>query len=159
MISTYFNSFRKLAASILSLKIWDRYLENISLFSFNILIGISSCGADFLVSRFLISFAITSLSTGTKENSVGFLKYCFILKTLGCLLYFFIAHYNGSVSSPVSQKMLSSFSMFNVFTMLPKSELKVSAIFASSVKSWPPSTSVILLFFDPFFSVKSGDPE
>ena len=72
---------------------------------------------------------------------------------------FFTAHNNGSVSFPVSQKMLSSFSMFNVFTMLPKSELKVSAIFASSVKSWPPSTSVILLFFDPFFSVKSGDPE
>ena len=47
--------------------------------------------------------------------------------------------------------------MFNVFTMLPKSELKVSAIFASSVKSWPLSTSVILLFLDPFFSVKSGD--
>ena len=40
--------------------------------------GISSCGAAFLVFKFLISFAITSLSTGTKENSVGFMKYCFI---------------------------------------------------------------------------------
>ena len=44
----------------------------------------------------------------------------------------------------------------NVFTMLPKNELNVSAIFASSVKILPPS-SVILLFLDPFFSVKSGD--
>ena len=70
---------------------------------------------------------------------------------------FFIAHNNGSVSFPVSQKMLSSFSMFNVFTMLPKNELKVSAIFVSSVKTLPPSTSVILLLLDPFFSVKSGD--
>ena len=47
--------------------------------------------------------------------------------------------------------------MFNVFTMLPKNELKVPAIFASSVKTLPPSAGVILLFLDPFFSVKSGD--
>ena len=47
--------------------------------------------------------------------------------------------------------------MFNVFAMLRKNELRVSAIFASSVKTLPPSTSVILLFLDPFFSVKSGD--
>ena len=94
---------------------------------------------------------------GTKENSAGFLKHCFILKMLGCLQYFFIAHNNGSVSSPVSQKMLSSFSLFNVFTMFPKNELKVSAIFVSSVKTLLSSTSVIFLFLDPFFSVKSGD--
>ena len=92
-----------------------------------------------------------------KRTFIRFLKYCFILKMLGCLLYFFIARNNGSVSSPFSQKMFSSFSMFNVFTMLSKNELKVSAIFASSVKTLPPSTSVILLFLDPFFSVKSGD--
>ena len=49
------------------------------------------------------------------------------------------------------------FSMFNVFTILPKNELKVSAIFASSVKTLPPSTSVILLLLDLFFSVNSGD--
>ena len=53
--------------------------------------------------------------------------------------------------------MLSSFSMFNVFTMSPKNELKVSAIFASSAKTLPPSTSAVLLFLDPFFSVKSED--
>ena len=47
--------------------------------------------------------------------------------------------------------------MFTVFTTLPKNELKVSAIFASSVETLPPSTSVILLFLDPIFSVKSGD--
>ena len=70
---------------------------------------------------------------------------------------YFIARNNGSVSFPVSQKMLSSFSMFNVFTMLPKNELKVPAIFASSVKTLPPSAGVILLFLDPFFSVKSAD--
>ena len=64
---------------------------------------------------------------------------------------FFIARKNGSVSSPVSQKTLSSFSMFNVFTMLPKNELKVSAIFTSSAKTLPPSTNVILLFVYPFF--------
>ena len=67
---------------------------------------------------------------------------------------FFIGRNNGSVSSPVSQRMLASFSVFNVFTMLPKNKLKVSAIFASSVKTLPPSTSAILLFLDPFFSVK-----
>ena len=76
---------------------------------------------------------------------------------LGCLVYFFIARNNRSVSSPVPQKILSSFSIFNVFTMLPKYELKVSAIFASYVKTLPPSASVILVFLDPFFSVKSGD--
>ena len=70
---------------------------------------------------------------------------------------FFIARNNGSVSSPLSQQMLSSFSLFNVFIMLPKNELKVSAIFALSVETFPPSSSVILLFLDPFFSVKSGD--
>ena len=37
-------------------------------------------GAAILVSNFLISFAITSLSTGTNKNLVRFLKYCFILK-------------------------------------------------------------------------------
>ena len=41
--------------------------------------------------------------------------------------------------------------------MLPKNELKVSAIFASSVKTLPPSTSVIYLVLDPIFSVKSGE--
>ena len=41
--------------------------------------------------------------------------------------------------------------------MSPKNELKVSAIFASSVKALPPSTSVALLSLDPFFSVKSED--
>ena len=69
---------------------------------------------------------------------------------------YFIARNNGSVSFPVSQKMLSSFSMFNVFTMLPKNKLKVSPVFASSVKTLLPSAS-LLLFLDPFFSVKSGD--
>ena len=50
------------------------------------------------------------------------------------------------------------FSMFNVFTILPKNELKVSAIFASSVKTLPPSIMcVILLFLEPFFSTKSRD--
>ena len=53
--------------------------------------------------------------------------------------------------------MLSSFSMFNVFTMLPKNELKVSVIFASSVKTLPSSTSVVLLLISLVFSVKSGD--
>ena len=124
-----------------------------SLFSFNILTGISSCGATFLLFKFLTSFAITSLSTGTKENSVRFLKYCFILKML-MLAIFFVARNNGSVSSPVSQKMLSSFSMFNV---LLKNELKLQAIFASCVKTLPPLAGVILLFLDQFFSVKSGD--
>ena len=90
VIFAYFNSFGKLPASILSLKIWDRYWENISSFSFNILTGTSSCGAAFLVSKFLISLAVTSLSTGTKENLAEFLKYCFILKMLGCLLYFLL---------------------------------------------------------------------
>ena len=47
--------------------------------------------------------------------------------------------------------------MFNVFTMLPKDELKVYATLTSSVKTLPPSTSVILLLIDPFFSVKRGD--
>ena len=102
-----------------------------------------------------MSFAITSLSTGTKEHSFGLLKYCFILKMLGCLLYFLIACNNGSVSSPFSQKMFSSFSMFNVFGMLLKNELKVSAIFTSSIKTLSPSASVILLFLDrSFFSEK-----
>ena len=41
--------------------------------------------------------------------------------------------------------------------MLPKNELKVSTIFALSVKILPPSASVILLFLDPFSLVKSGD--
>ena len=54
------------------------------------MIGISSCGEAFLVSKFLIHFAITYVSAGTKENSVGFLKYCFILKMLGSLLYFLL---------------------------------------------------------------------
>ena len=89
MISAYFSSFGKLPASILSLKIWHRYWENKSLFSFNILTGISSCSAAFLVFKLLISFAIC-LSTGTKENSVGFLKYCFTPIMLGCLLYFLL---------------------------------------------------------------------
>ena len=70
---------------------------------------------------------------------------------------FFIARNNGSVSSHVSQKTPSSFSMFNVFTMLPKDELKVYATLTSSVKTLPPSTNVILLLIDPFFSVKRGD--
>ena len=47
--------------------------------------------------------------------------------------------------------------MFNVFTMLPKNELKVSVIFASSVKTLPSSTSVVLLLISLVFSVKSGD--
>ena len=84
-------------------------------------------------------------------------KYCFILKMIGCLLCFFIARNNGSLLSPVSQKFLLSFSIFNVFTMIPKNELRVSAIFALSVKTLPRWTNVILLFLDPFFSVKSED--
>ena len=70
---------------------------------------------------------------------------------------FFITCNNRSVSSRASQKMLSFFSMFNVFTMLPKNELQVSAIFALSVKTLPSSISVILLFLDPYFFVESGD--
>ena len=119
--------------------------------------GISSYGAAFLVSKFLISFAITPLSTCIKEDSAGFLKYCFILEILGCLLNFFIVRTSESGPSPVSQKMLSSILVFNVFTMLPKNDLKVSAVFASSVKTLPPSTNVILLFLDPFFPAKSAD--
>ena len=57
-----------------------------------------------LVSKFLISFALTSLSIGTKENSIGFLKYCFIFKMLRYLLYFFIAPNNGPVSSPFTKQ-------------------------------------------------------
>ena len=41
--------------------------------------------------------------------------------------------------------------------MLPKKKLKVSAIFASSAKTLPSSTSIIYLFLDPFFAMKSGD--
>ena len=88
VISAYFSSFVKSTVSILSLKIGDKYWESISLFNFNILTGTSSCGAAFLVLKFLISFAITFLSIGTKENSVGFLKHCLIFKMLGYLLYF-----------------------------------------------------------------------
>ena len=70
------------------------------------------------------------------------------------LLYFFILCNNALGSSYISQKMPSSFSIFNVFTMLPKIDLKVSAIFASSVKTLPPSASVMLLFLDPLFGEK-----
>ena len=61
---------------------------------------------------------------------------------------FFTVRNDGSVLSSVSQKMLLSFSVINVFTMLSKNKLKVSAIFASYIKTLPPSTSVILLFLD-----------
>ena len=37
-------------------------------------------GTAILVSNFLISFAITSLSAGTNKDLVRFLKYCFFLK-------------------------------------------------------------------------------
>ena len=47
--------------------------------------------------------------------------------------------------------------MFNVFTMLPNNELKVSVIFASSVKTLPFSKSVVLLLIGLVFSVKYGD--
>ena len=55
-----------------------------------------------------------SLFTSAKENSVRFLKYYFTLKMLGCLLYLFIACNNALVLSPISQKMLSYFSIFDV---------------------------------------------
>ena len=119
MKSAYFHSFGKLAASVLSLKIWHSYWENISLFS---LARISSCDAAFLVFNFLISFAITSLSTDTKENSVVLLEYCFTLKMLGCLLYFLLHaityqfhlpyHKDVLMCSQCYQKMSWKFQLF-----------------------------------------------
>ena len=114
VISAYFNLFGKLAASVLSLKIWNRYWENISLFSFNILTGISSCGATFSVLKFLICYKVK------KKIQSDFWNIVLSLKCLNVFYIFFIACNNGSFSSLVSQKILSSSSMFNVVTMLPK---------------------------------------
>ena len=56
-----------------------------------LLTGISFCGTwwnSFLMNRFLITFAITPLSTDIKGNLNGYLKHFLSLKILGCLLYF-----------------------------------------------------------------------
>ena len=137
-----------MAALTLSLKIRDRYWENISIFSFNILTGISSCVAAIAVLKFLISFAITSLSTETKENSVGFLKYCFILKMLGCLLHFLLGAITDQFHLFYHKRCSHLFQCLMCSPCYQKNELKVSAIFVSSAKT---STSVILLFLELFF--------
>ena len=74
---------------------------------------------------------------------------------LGCLLYLFTVRNNRTSLIFRITKDALIFSIVNVFTMLPKNELKVSAIFASYVVTLPPSESVILFISDPFFSLKN----
>ena len=83
----------------------------------------------------MISFAIMSLSTGTKESLERYLKDLLSLKILGCLLHLLIMQIGGSVSFPVSHNMFLSCLVFFVSIIFLKNLLKVCAIFASSIKS------------------------
>ena len=136
MISAYFSSFGKLRnhseKSNPNTEKINHYLALISWLGYHLVVQ------SFLVSKFLIPFAITFLSSITEENSVGYLKYYFILKMLVILIYFRITCNNGSVSSLMSQQILLSFSIFNVFAMLQTNRLIFTAIFALSVKTLPP---------------------
>ena len=118
--------------------------------------GTSSCGVALLVFKFLIFLAIASLSTGTKENSVGFLKCCFILKMLGYMLYFYLARNNRSVSSPVSQKMLSSFSMF-MRSQCYQKRFESFSCFCIICQNCATFNKYYFVVLRPIFLVKSGD--
>ena len=117
----------------------------------------SSCSVAFLVFKLLISFAIACLSTGTKENSVGFLKYYFILKMLGCLLYFLLHAITDQFISLITTDALIFF-IVSCVRNVTKKRVESFSYFCIICRNFSTFNKCYFVVLRPiFFSVKSGD--
>ena len=124
--------FRLLGNTLLNkelLKLWYDMYEKISLFSFNILIGIAHCCVALLQLRFCISLENFSWVSKLKENEwFEFFVLFLMFITLGCLEKFSIDKRTGSVWD-VPEIRYGFWEIFKHFTTLLKNLWKVSATF------------------------------